>query len=261
MTYEFDGKKYQEASTHQKEWGNKIISELELGGSEKILDLGCGDGTLAENLSLLVPNGSVLGIDASQGMIDVAKQKEKKNLTFRLLDINKLELPDRFDVIFSNATLHWIKDHRKLWKNIKKILSDNGIVRFNFAADGNCAHFFKIIRGTMRMDEYKKCFKDFEWPWYMPTIEEYEKIINPLSFPEIKIWGENADRLFPDKESIIGWINQPSIVPFLNHVEETKKEDFRNYVIEHMLRDTAQKDGGYFETFRRINIFVKNRIA
>ncbi|MDD5451499.1 MAG: hypothetical protein PHT49_06340 [Desulfovibrionales bacterium] len=70
--------------------------------------------------------------------------------------------------------------------------------------------------------------------------------------------GENADRLFPDEESIIGWINQPSIVPFLKYIEGSKKENFRNYVIEHMLKDTFQRDGGYFETFRRINVFVKN---
>ena len=258
MTYEFDGNKYEKASRHQKEWGNKLISELNLAGNEKILDLGCGDGKLTEHLSALVPNGYVLGIDSSHGMIDVAKQKEKHNLKFRLLDINKLELPDKFDVIFSNATLHWIKNHSELWKRIKAILSHKGIVRFNFAANGNCASFLKVISNAVVMDEYKEYFKNFEWPWYMPTIEEYEKIIEPFSFSEKKVWSENADRLFPDKESIIGWIDQPSIVPFIQYIDEPKKEKFRNYVVEHMLRDTFQQNGGYFETFRRINVFVKN---
>ena len=68
-TYEFDGEKYKKASRHQKEWGNKLISSLQLKGNEAILDLGCGDGILTEQLSLLVPNGYVLGIDASVGMI------------------------------------------------------------------------------------------------------------------------------------------------------------------------------------------------
>ena len=40
--HEFDGKKYRKASKHQKEWGLKIISELDLSGNESILDLGCG---------------------------------------------------------------------------------------------------------------------------------------------------------------------------------------------------------------------------
>ena len=46
MTHEFDGKKYERASTHQKEWGVKLITELGLKGAESILDLGCGDGTV-----------------------------------------------------------------------------------------------------------------------------------------------------------------------------------------------------------------------
>ncbi len=258
MTFEFDGAKYEKASTHQKEWGTRLISELKLTGNERILDLGCGDGSLTETLAHLVPDGNVLGIDASKGMIDVARNRTGSNLRFELHDINTMDLPEKFDIIISNATLHWIKDHQKLWVNIKNILSENAIVRFNFAAHGNCSHFYKIIREAIALDDYQTYFSDFEWPWYMPEVDEYREIINMQTFSEIKVWGENADRTFPDKKSIIGWINQPSIVPFLKYIPEEKKEKFRSYVIKQMLIDTARPDGGYFETFRRINIFAQN---
>lgn len=39
--YEFDGEKYKQASKHQKEWGNHLISQLHLNGTETVLDLGC----------------------------------------------------------------------------------------------------------------------------------------------------------------------------------------------------------------------------
>ena len=51
MTHEFDGKKYAKASTHQKEWGSKLIAEFDLTGTERVLDLGCGDGTLTTQLA------------------------------------------------------------------------------------------------------------------------------------------------------------------------------------------------------------------
>ena len=51
MAHEFDGLKYEAASGHQKEWGEKLIEELALRGTERILDLGCGDGTLTVQLS------------------------------------------------------------------------------------------------------------------------------------------------------------------------------------------------------------------
>jgi len=40
MLHEFNGEEYKKASTHQKEWGNKIIAEFKLKGNEHILDLG-----------------------------------------------------------------------------------------------------------------------------------------------------------------------------------------------------------------------------
>ena len=111
--FELDGKKYQKASKHQQEWGNSLISELTLNGNEVILDLGCGDGRITEQLALLVPDGKVVGIDASIGMIETAMQRARDNLTFIQLDINSLDYHNTFDVIFSNAALHWIKDHKK----------------------------------------------------------------------------------------------------------------------------------------------------
>ena len=156
MTFEFDGEKYKKKSSHQKEWGNKIIAEFEFKGNEHILDLGCGDGILTAQLADMVSNGFVLGIDASQGMINAAIKNKKPNLEFRLLEINQMHFKEGFDLIFSNATLHWIKDHKKLLSNTYNALKVDGIVRFNFAANGNCSHFFKIIREVMKLEKLGK---------------------------------------------------------------------------------------------------------
>jgi len=77
MAHEFDGKKYKAASAHQKEWGAKLIGELNISGKERILDLGCGDGALTAQLAALTPQGSVVGIDASHGMIEAAKSQAR----------------------------------------------------------------------------------------------------------------------------------------------------------------------------------------
>jgi len=61
--FEFDGEKYKKSSTHQKEWGSKIIAGLNLRGDEKVLDLGCGDGALTKKIYDLLPNGSIVGIN------------------------------------------------------------------------------------------------------------------------------------------------------------------------------------------------------
>jgi len=256
-SFEFDAEKYKEASAHQQEWGEKLIAELNLKGNEAILDLGCGDGITTEKLTYFVPDGRVVGIDSSQGMIEAAKILEKDNLIFCFLNINDMDYKGTFDLIISNATLHWVKDHKKLLKNCHRALKSNGMVRFNFAGDGNCQNFFKVIREAMGVGKYSKYFEGFEWPWYMPSIDAYKTIAAESDFVEVNVWGENADRYFPDADAMIKWIDQPSIVPFLKHVPPEDKDAFRDYVVEKMILETRQEDGRCFETFRRINLSAK----
>ena len=254
--YEFNGDKYKKASKHQREWGNSLIAELKLKGNESILDLGCGDGSLTKELSELVPNGRVIGIDSSIGMIETAKKQTAANLTFELMDINKLKYENEFDIIFSNAALHWIKDHRMLLKNCCSALKSGGMILWDFAGDGNCSNFFAVIRQFIQSGEYSAYFSGFEWPWYMPTIAEYKELINKSGFKVYRIKEVNRDRYFANAEEMIKWIDQPSIVPFIAKIPDKLKAGFRNAVIHSMLEKTLQPDGTCFETFRRIHIIA-----
>lgn len=254
MAHEFDGKKYEKASAHQKEWGAKLIKELGLKGTERVLDLGCGDGALTVQLAELLPQGEVVGIDASQGMINAALPKVRPNVRFLLMDINDLDFGDEFDVVLSNAALHWVKDHGRLLNNVSRALHSGGYLRFNFAGDGNCSHFFKIVREAMAMDGFAAHFASFEWPWYMPAVDDYLALVKNSGLREARVWGENADRYFPDQETMIQWIDQPSLVPLLAYVPAQDKDAFRAFVVERMIEETKQDDGRCFETFRRINV-------
>ena len=266
MTHEFDGEKYGQASDHQKEWGAKLIADLGLAGSERVLDLGCGDGALTAQIADLLPAGEVVGIDASQGMIDAAHANERANLRFKLMDIDALEFADRsdighrsdvasgFDVVFSNATLHWVKDHRRLYRNVHGVLRDGGRVRFNFAGDGNCSNFFRVVREAMALDQFAAPFADYEWPWYMPAVEEYSALVESTGLRHARVWGENADRFFADVATMVAWVDQPSLVPLLAHLADALAALFREFVVSRMIEKTRQPDGRCFETFRRVNV-------
>ena len=256
--YEFDGEKYSKASKHQKEWGCKLIEETAFKENDIVLDLGCGDGLLTRIIKDIVKDGYVLGIDSSTGMISKAKEYQTKNLEFKQLDINDIDFEDKFTIIISNATLHWVKDHKKLLRNCHKALKKEGILRFNFAGEGNCSNLIDVVKTKIDQNDYANLFRNFQWPWYMPDIKEYEKLIDSGLFSEFKIWGENADRYFPDEKEMIKWIEQPSLVPFLKYItDENLREKFTNEVISEMIKETKLDDGRCFETFRRINVYAK----
>jgi trans-aconitate methyltransferase len=91
----------------------------------------------------------------------------------------------------------------------------------------------------------------------MPAVDEYEKLVKEFPFRDIKVWGEIADRYFPDKETMVKWVDQPSIVTLLEYKPQPEKQPFRDYFVEKMLEETLQNDGRCFETFRRINLLAK----
>jgi trans-aconitate 2-methyltransferase len=253
---DFDGEKYKAASMHQKEWGGKLIDDLDLKGDERVIDLGCGDGVLTKKIMELVPKGRVLGIDSSASMIETAKKLEASNLRFQQLDIYDLDFKDEFDVAYSNAALQWVKDHDRMLENVRRAVRPGGLIRFNFAGDGNCTNLFAVGREVMAMPRYHAYFEEMEWPWFMPSVDAYEKVVSRHQFSEWRVWMENADRLFSEDE-IVRWIEQPSIVPFLAKVKSYDKQAFRDEVVNRMLQRTRTPDGRYFETFRRLNLRAK----
>lgn len=253
-TYEFDGEKYEQASGHQKVWGQKLLSDLRLDGNESILDLGCGDGVLTEQLAHLVPDGSVIGIDASSGMIKTANKRIRNNLQFLYMDMTKMNFMNQFDVIYSNAALHWVKDHSLLLKRSYAALKPGGKILWNFAGEGNCSDFFEVIRNIIHAQPYKKYFATFEWPWYMPSKSEYKELIKFSDFTDAIIIEENADQSFSNADEMIRWIDQPSIVPFLKYIPSEEKAVFRSKVIDACLQKALQPDGTCFQAFRRLKI-------
>jgi len=258
MAFEFDGEKYKQASEQQKAWGGKLIAKLQFEGREKILDLGCGDGVLTAELARFVPDGFVLGIDASESMIETAKKDNAGvNVRFEMLDINAIDFESEYDLVFSNATLHWVKDHSKLLKNVFKALRDKGAARFQFAGDGNCSNLIRILNEVTSAKEYAAYFSGFDWPWYMPAVDEYRALLDEVPFAEKKVWSENADKHFESAEAMTKWIDQPSLVPFLGYVAGKDRQQFRDAVVERMIKETLHADGTYFETFRRINVLAR----
>lgn len=250
--FEFDGAKYRRASAGQKEWGRGLIEQLRLNGDERILDLGCGDGVITAELAALVPKGSVLGIDASQGMLDEAGRYRLKNLAFRKMDMRELKFENVFDLVFSNAALHWVQNHEPLLSGVYHALSPQGSIAFNFAGRGTCQNFFQVIRSVMQWAEYADCFRDFEWPWYMPDPDIYKRKVEQAGFVGCRVRGENRDRSFSSADELIRWIDQPTIVPFLRAVPDECRDAFRDCVVAEMLDAARQPDGTYKETFRRI---------
>ncbi len=119
--------------------------------------------------------------------------------------------------------------HKRLLDNVHRSLQPGGRLRFTFAGDGNCSAYFKVIREAMALDEFAPHFTGFEWPFYMPCVDEYPVLLEGGGRRDARVCGENADRYFLDQDAMIRWLDQPSLVPFLASVPLHDKAAFRAF--------------------------------
>jgi trans-aconitate 2-methyltransferase len=253
----WDGRDYERHSPHQRAWGSSLIAELSLHGDERILDLGCGDGSVTRQLADRVPRGSVLGIDAAPEMLGAARDKCGPNMTVQHLDISDLDFEAEFDVVFSNASLHWVHDHAAVLHSVHRALRRGGVLLAQFGCDGNCPNLIECVKRQMATPPLLELFAGFRWPWFFPSIPAYEELLGASPFAEWRAWMENRDQRFPSADAIVGWIDNPCLIPFVQALPADLRKPFRDAVVEAMLARTRQPDWTYLEPFRRINVWAR----
>jgi SAM-dependent methyltransferase len=111
---------------------------------ERILDVGCGEGSLTSQIA--ARGATVVGIDASPDMIAAAAAR---GLDARLADAQALTFSGEFDAVFSNAALHWVRDHDALLAGVARALASGGRFVAEFGGHGNIAAIQVAVRAVL----------------------------------------------------------------------------------------------------------------
>lgn len=98
----------------------------------RIIDLGCGTGTVAKRISQKFPNSKIVCLDIASNMIDIAKHKlsEHKDTEFITGDFSMIDIDNKFDVVVSSLALHHLENDirkKEFYNKIHDILSDFGL--------------------------------------------------------------------------------------------------------------------------------------
>src|SRR3954468_9437633 len=143
----WDGAAYDRLSTPMERLGREVLDRLDLRGDEAVLDAGCGSGRLTELLIERVPDGRVIGVDASASMIEAARERLGPDADLRVADLVGLDLGgETVDVVYSTATFHWIADHDALFASLRAALRPGGRLVAQCGGAGNIASLHAAAR-------------------------------------------------------------------------------------------------------------------
>ncbi|MEC4747920.1 methyltransferase domain-containing protein [Methylomicrobium sp. Wu6] len=227
--YNWNAGDYQQNSAAQQQWASELIAKLALTGSEDVLDLGCGDGKVTAEIADLVPNGTVIGIDNSSSMVTLARRQypasRYPNLIFELMDARALAFENRFDVVFSNAVLHWIKDHRSVVEGLFKSLKPGGKILLQMGAKDGVRSYLSVLNQILLLPEWKAYFQNFEFPYGFMGIEDYEGMLLAAGFQTQRVELISKDAVHANREKFKGWI-RTTWLPYTERVSEGEREQF-----------------------------------
>lgn len=205
-----------------------------------VLDIGCGPGNSTAQLFRCFPEANILGIDSSDNMLEKASASYPEMKFKKCFVPDGLEELDRFDLIFSNACLHWIPDHEKLLPKLIEKLNDGGVL----------AAQMPLVRNAMFYHELNSLASDGKWK-KLSTIHNFhnlspEETYNILckSASAVEMWDTSYYHIVPSHSSVIDWYKGSGLRPYLEALDEAEKNDFLSDLLERIKTNyPVQADG------------------
>ena len=135
---------YRKNAAYVPALGAAVLELLNPQPGERILDLGCGEGSLTERI--VAAGASVVGVDVSEEMVAGARAR---GLDAHVMDAVRLPFDGEFDAVFSNAALHWVRDHDAMLAGVYRALKAGGRFVAEFGGHGNIAAIQVAIRSVL----------------------------------------------------------------------------------------------------------------
>jgi trans-aconitate 2-methyltransferase len=236
--YNWNAQDYAKNSQNQFQWAQELIPKLKLQGNEVLLDVGCGDGKITAELARFLPKGRAVGVDSSEKMIDLAKhafpQNDYPNLSFRVMDARKLTFDCEFDVVFSNAALHWIVDQKAVLAGVQRSLKPNGRLLFQMAGKGNAKDILNLINELMDVEPWKGFFKGMSFPYGFYDPEEYNSLLHQAGLIADRVELFPKDMKHNGKEGLVGWV-RTTWLPFTDRIPVELRSKFVELIVNRYL--------------------------
>ena len=229
---------YAQHSANQLAWARQLFARMGLRGSESILDIGSGDGKVSAELGRLVPHGSVLAVDTSREFLDYAPRHfpatEFPNLEFRYMDARRIACDRQFDLIFSNAALHWVDDHRAVLRGCARVLRAGGRLFFSFGGAGNASEVIRSMDELIAQPPWQRYFHDFTFPYYFYGPDQYRPWLAEAGLHPTRVELVEKDMVHNGVAGLAGCF-RATWLPYTQHLPEALQEQFISANVNHYL--------------------------
>jgi trans-aconitate 2-methyltransferase len=227
---------YHRVASPQEDWGREVLARLDLRGDETVLDAGCGSGRVTRLLLERLPEGRVIGVDASPSMIDTAAATlapDSDRVELIISDLLELELGEPVDWIFSNATFHWILDHQRLFDRLFSLLAGGGRLEAQCGGQGNIAEMKRALESIEGDERFSQYLRGTPATWNYASVGDTQDRLARSGFEVERVWLEKRT-VRPDEPR--AFARAVCLAKHLDKLPPELREEFVDAVLGSMAR-------------------------
>jgi trans-aconitate 2-methyltransferase len=230
-----------------------LMALLEPMRNARVVDLGCGTGELTRNLHRHVGAVETLGLDSSPEMLARSAPFVERGLRFEQGDIAAFSATQPYDIVFSNAALHWIPDHPALLARLTAAVRPGGQLAVQVPAnDDHPAHL--TARALAQEEPFRSAGGLPASAVLAP--ERYAALLHELGYVDPLVRLNVYGHLLPDREEVISWLSGTTLTPLRARLDDAGWADFlARYRAALLPRLPDQRP--FFFTFKRIFLWAR----
>jgi trans-aconitate 2-methyltransferase len=217
----------------------------------RVVDLGCGTGELTGEAHRRLQAASTLGIDSSQAMLEKAAPLAGDGLSFALGDIGRLEAKEgSYDLVFSNAALHWLPDHPSLLGRLKALLAPGGQLAVQVPANQTHASH-RIANELAREEPFATALEGYVRHRSVLTPVEYALLLRRLGFGEQEVRLQVYVHELSEPADVVEWCRGTLLTDYEKRLPPPLWQRFLDVYRERIVR-AIPDERPYPYTYQRI---------
>lgn len=223
---------------------------------ERVIDLGCGTGELTKILHEKIGAASTVGIDSSAEMLAKAP-RDVPGLAFERRGIEEFfaENGAPFDLIFSNAALHWIEDHDTLFERLARRLGPHGEIAIQMPANfDHVSH--ALAEEVARMPRFAAALGGFVRRPPVLAPERYAELLDRAGFEEQSVRLQVYAHRLESRDGLVEWVKGTLLTAYSAKMTQ---EMYAEFIAEYtrLLNASVEDRRPFFYPFKRILLRAK----
>jgi len=219
------------------------------------VDLGCGTGELTAELHRSLGGGETLGVDNSASMLDRAERVVEPGLRFELADIASAIESGTYDLIFSNAALHWLPDHPRLLERLTARLRPGGQLAVQVPANHNEATH-TVAAFVAAQEPFRTALDGYVAPTHVLEPVAYARLLHSLGYVEQRVELRVYGHVLDGREGVVEWVKGTTLTVYRERLDAEMYDAFLA-AYRTRLFDEVTDQRPFFFPFSRILLWAR----